>query len=262
MKKMIEGGWDLFIGCKTLLTTPKLWPFVWVPILINTVVYAAVFWLGIHYFNDLLTWMLPNASTWYMEVLRAFAWVSFIIILAFIFFLTFFAIANIISAPFNEKLSRKYEELQTGRRVEGDVPVLVIMKQEAKRVLSCLAALAAVGLITFAFSFIPLVNLAIPVVWAIFSGIVLSLDFLSYSLDRHNFKFDEKVKYMRKNFSRCGGFGISIYLALMVPFLNVTIIPCAVVGATRLFLNTEDYENQKEDSTLVTEQSGQILISQ
>jgi len=262
VKNIIQGGGDLFIGAKILITTPRLWTFVWVPIIINTVVYAAVFGFGIYYFNDLLAYLLPNASTWYMEVFRALAWVGFVVILAVIMFLTFFAIANIISAPFNEKLSRKYEELQTGRRVEGDISVFSSMKQEAKRVLSYLAASAAVGVVTFAASFIPILNVAIPVVWAIFSGIVLSLDFLSYALDRHNFKFDEKVEYMRTNFSRCGGFGISIYLALMVPLLNVTIIPCAVVGATRLFLKTEGYENMKEGNILVTEQSGQILISQ
>jgi len=262
MKNIIKGGWDLLIGGKTLITTPKLWPFVWIPILINTIVYVLVFGFGIYYFNDLLGYMLPNTSPWYMEVFRALAWVSFVIILAVIIFLTFFAIANIISAPFNEKLSRKYEEMETGKRVEADVPVFIFMKQEAKRVLSYLAVLAVVGLLTFVSSFIPVVNVAVPVVWAIFSGIVLSLDFLSYALDRRNFKFDEKVKYMRRNFSRCCGFGVSIYLALMVPLLNVTIIPCAVLGATRLFLNTEGYDNQEENNRLVTEHLGQVSISQ
>lgn len=235
-----KGAGDFFAGSRIIVNTPKLWPFVWIPVLINVVVYVAVFGTGIYFFNDWVEFFIPSGEVWYMEMLQKLAWVVFTITLLLVMFLTFFSLVNLIASPFNEMLSAKYEELKTGRRVEGNTNFLTIIRQELKRILLYIIALVVLGIITSLISFIPVINLIIPVLWAFFAGVVLSFEFLSYALDRRNSGFEEKLGYIRKHLARCEGFGITVSLALLVPLLNITVIPCAVIGATHMFINTED----------------------
>ncbi|NJD05581.1 MAG: hypothetical protein FIA97_03670, partial [Methylococcaceae bacterium] len=43
-----------------LLSSPQLRPFVWLPLLINLVVYSLGFWLAGHYFGAAMDWLLPG----------------------------------------------------------------------------------------------------------------------------------------------------------------------------------------------------------
>ncbi len=251
MKNIIKGGMDLINGGRILLTTRKLWPFVWVPLFINAAVYSVVFGLGIYYFNDLLTYIIPSTTAWYMEVLRVFIWVAFAAVVLIIMFFTFFAIASVIASPFNEKLSIRYEELVSNRRVQDDMPLTRVLTQEIKRVLVYLAAFIVLGLFSYALSFVPMLNLTVPFIWALFSALVLSFEFLCYALDRRGLTFDQKIEFIKKNFSRCSGFGVTVYLALMLPVISIAVIPCAVIGATHMCLAVPSFADMTDAENIL-----------
>lgn len=234
----MRGTGDFFRGVRILLSTRRLWPYVWIPVLINTVVYALVVGAGVYFFGDLMQLLLPVGDAWYVSVLRFFGWIVFSVVIVFGIYLTFFVVATIIASPFNEMLSAKYEELKTGRKVAEGLGVMAAVWQEVKRLVLYLVALGALVLVTSVLSVIPVLNLVVPVLWALFTGFVSALEFLSYTFDRRGMSLRAKFSYMRRTLGRCQGFGLAVAGAMMIPVLNLAVIPCAVVGATHLYLET------------------------
>ena len=74
-------------------------------------------------------------------MLRVLAWVVFAFTLVLAIFFTFFALANIIASPFNDILSRKYEELVTGVNIPGEMGIAASVVLECKRLLIYLVIL-------------------------------------------------------------------------------------------------------------------------
>jgi uncharacterized protein involved in cysteine biosynthesis len=70
-------------------------------------------------------------------------------------------------------------------------------------------------------------------------AVFLGLEFFSYCMDRRQFSFRQKMRFIRKSFFNVLGVGISAYLLLLAPVINFGILPLAAVGATLCFLKRE-----------------------
>ncbi len=230
---------DLLSGAGIIITNKALRPYLWAPLLINVVVYALVVGLGIYFFADLVELFIPTGEGWYYSLLRIFAWVVFTVTLTVAVFFSFFAIACLIASPFNEILSAKYEELITGVRIDDGFGIGAGLWQESKRLLIYLPIICLLLILTLILSFIPFLNLAVPVIWIVFGGLMAAFEFVSYPLDRRGMGLGAKLGFLRRNFMRNEGFGIAVYLAMLVPVLNIMVIPSAVIGATRIVASVE-----------------------
>ncbi len=234
MTGLVRGVGDLLAGARTIIKTPKLWPYALVPLIINIVVYIAVIGMGIYFFSDIMGYYLPDGEGWYYSLLRYLLWVVLAVVIVIGTFFTFFSVACVISSPFNELLSARYEELLTGQRPDEGLSIVASLAAEIKRLIVYIIAAAILLIITIALSFVPGLNLIIPILWALFSGFVAAFEFLSYPLERKGLSFGQKMVFLKANLSRSEGFGIGIYFALFVPVLNFMVIPAAVIGATSI----------------------------
>lgn len=238
MTDFIKGIGDFFVGCRIICTTRGLWPYVWIPLLINAVVYAVVVGLGVYYFGDLMAIFLPTGDAWYVSVLRFFGWVIFSVVIGLGLYFTFFVVASLISSPFNERLSAKYEELLTGRRVEEGLDITSTIIQEIKRMVVYIIIFGVLLFVTSIISFIPFVNFIVPVLWLLFVAYVTAFEFISYVLDRRGLFLGRKFTYIKPRLLRCGGFGLATTWSMLIPVVNIAVIPCAVVGATHLAIQS------------------------
>ncbi len=238
MTDFFKGIGDFFIGCKMVATTRELWPYVWIPLLINIAVYVIVVGLGIYFYGDLMAYFMPTGDQWYIAILRVFAWVIFTAVIGLGIFFTFFIVASTIASPFNERLSAKYEELLTGQRVLEGLGTTSVITQEIKRLIVYVVIFGMLLLFTSVISFIPFVNFVIPLLWFFFAVYVVAFEFISYVLDRRGLLLGVKLSYMRSRFFRCGGFGMATAWGMLIPIVNVAVIPCAVVGATNLAIKS------------------------
>ena len=85
------------------------------------------------------------------------------------------------------------------------------------------------------FLFPPTAPLA-PFVWLVFSSWMLAISYVDYPMANHGLTFPEQRRRLGERRLLGLGFGAAVMVALTIPFLNLVVIPCAVAGATRMWV--------------------------
>jgi len=230
--RFFKGVGYLFRGMGTLLAGPGLLRWGLLPVGINSLVFLALAVLAAvlagHYGGQ------AAEGTW-GAVLGWLAGVVAFLVVVVIGSFTFGMIAVVIAAPFNEVLSQKTERLLTGST--GEVKDRSLAADMAR------AGLAAVKLFALEMLVIlpALLLLLLPVIGAVLfavpAGFFLAMAYLDYPLDRRKLRLRDKLAFCRRHGAEVMGFGLAVYAAMLVPFVNVLMIPAAAVGATRLYLD-------------------------
>jgi len=214
----------LFKGLK-LLTSPQLRTFLFIPILINIVLYSAALMLGYYYISDLINQFIPGWLHWLSWLLWPLFFISFFIA----GFFTFTVLANLLAAPFYGKLSAKTAALisgQTGGSVEQ--PLAKVMYAELKRA----GYLASRALPLLILSIIPGVNVIAPFLWALFGAWGMALEYMAYPLENAGVLFSEQKQLVKSIRWGALSFGGVAAMGLAIPVLNIIVAPAAVIGAT------------------------------
>ena len=233
MSNPISGAMYFFKGL-TLLKQPQIRRYVIIPLSINIVLFSFLFWLGLSYYGDLSAWIQSSIPSW-LDWITWLLLPVFILSILLIGFYTFSLLANIIAAPFNSLLSIAVEKHLTGANLEADeteanffasiVPEIV---NELKK-FGYLIMWSIPFLVLF---IIPVVNLAAPVIWFVFTAWMLSLEYIEYPLSNRGLRFAEIKKRLAEQRLTALGFGSMISIALMVPIVNFLVMPASVAGAT------------------------------
>jgi CysZ protein len=238
-----------------LLGAPGLRRFVIVPILVNVLVFIGLFWLGAESFQDLLNWIFPepaaneNAGWWgqtvgvILVVLQWLLWPLFLLASVVLIFYLFTIVANLIAAPFNGMLSARVEQRVTGRLPQGVPEGPGIVLEAAGSVLAELrklayfVTLAVPALLLF---FIPVANIAAPVVWAVVGAWILALEYADYPLSNRGIAFSEQRTLVKARRARHMGFGLGVLAMTLIPGLNLLAMPTAVIGGTLLICDVRE----------------------
>ncbi|MES9859820.1 MAG: sulfate transporter CysZ [Candidatus Thiodiazotropha sp. LLP2] len=217
-----------------LLSKPGIRPFVMIPLLINVLVFSLLIWLGIDQFDQLMNRFLPDDESW-LAWLRWLLWPLFAIAILLMVFYTFTVIANLIAAPFNGLLAEKVELYLGGELPTQTSGAKQLMKDVLPSLLSELRKLfyfllrAIPLLILF---IIPVVNVAAPFLWLLFSAWFLALEYGDYPMANHNLTFKQQHQRLKKARMTSLAFGGGLTAMMMVPLLNFVAMPAAVAGAT------------------------------
>ena len=235
----IAGAGYLMDGFQ-LIFKPGLKRFVIIPLLINIIIFTGLFLLSRHFFGEFNHWFenfLPNWLKWLGTILWLLFFIGFV--LFFMFF--FVTIANIVAAPFNSFLSEKVEVYLTGKTANQltlfetikDVP-RIMGRQIA--ILGYYLPRAVLLLILF---FVPIIQVAAALLWFLFNAWFMTLQYTDYPTDNHRIAFSEvRVKLGQMRWLSLG-FGMSVLVLTMIPVLNFLIIPAAVAGATKMWVEAE-----------------------
>ncbi|MGB0721168.1 MAG: sulfate transporter CysZ [Gammaproteobacteria bacterium] len=232
------GAGYLFKGL-SLIMQPGLRRFVLIPLLINIVIFGGLGWLAYVLFADLmqdLTDYLPDWLDWLEWLLWPLAVAAFLLVV----FYTFSLLANIIAAPFNSLLAEKTELLLTGQPLEDGSSLADVLKSVLPMIAAEIGKLMyfvvrAIPLLIL--SFIPVLNVAAPVLWFLFSAWMLALEYMDYPMGNHNLLFkDIRARVQTRRMTGLG-FGAMTTLFTMIPVLNFIAMPTAVCGATALWVD-------------------------
>ncbi len=223
---------------------PGIKRYVCFPFLINLIVFGAIFFFGSEYivykldFQFLQTlpkWL--HWLSWLVSVIKALLVAVLIVVLfASCAILSTFC-ANLIGAPFNGLLSEAFSASQ-GKEVASRTLVNTItatLLREGQKYLYIIPRAIGVGIIAAIVFFIPGLNLALPVIFYWFTAFMMSIEYVDYPADSHQIPFKELIKLRKERRWLHLGFGITIAVLSSVPFLNLLVMPAAVVGATRLW---------------------------
>ena len=95
----------------------------------------------------------------------------------------------------------------------------------------------AIGLLIL--SLIPGLNLIATPLWLLFGVWMMAVQYIDYPCDNNKVSWDEMLAWLRAKRWQSLGFGGITYVALLIPFVNILMMPAAVAGAT-LFWVRED----------------------
>lgn len=228
-------GFEYFLSGFSLISQKGLKRFVLIPLLINLVLFGSslffiIGWIeqGVNYVNG----YLPDFLSW----LEFIIWPSALLLVLFIYSMVFTVITNFIAAPFNGLLSEKVELYLTGQRVNDDG--LADLLKDVPRMLGRELAklmyyLPKALLFLILLLFIPVFG---QVMWFLFSAWMFAVQYIDYPFDNHKIPFAEARQHLKQKQGLSYGFGSAVLIFSMMPIVNLIVMPVAVCGATRLFV--------------------------
>lgn len=211
------------------LSEANLRKFVWVPLLANIIVLASFAWWAystLHYWlGELVEW-LPNWLSWIYWLILPMAVLTLVMMCAY----SFSVILMAILAPFNGLLSEQVDRLSNQPPPEEFMGRMVwrTLGREWTKIAYWLPRF----LILLLLSIIPGVNFIMPILWLWFGAWMMALQYIDYSFDNHQRSFKETQQAFQSMKWDVLGFGVTVYVLMMVPIVNWFVMPAAVVGGT------------------------------
>lgn len=270
IKPFFHGVASLPRGAWFFLRNPSLWPTGVVPILLTMLVFTAAliavffgvdalvdrletipeplrpdradsgFWPAVGHVFVMIWYGLRVAGHWALMHLR---WLFFLLAFAIFAVFSFFAfvvVVNIIGAPWNDALSAKVELLMGGRSEEAKTTLrqkfgelATGIRHSLLRLLIYLLGALVLLIVEWVSGGVGTVVVApVGIFWSI---VFVALEFADIPESRRNKTLSQKFKTLKSNPGAMLGFGSVTYLILLVPVLNVLVIPFAVTGITMLY---------------------------
>lgn len=224
-----------------LLPDPRLRSLIIIPILINIVLYTIALVLGYYYVDSLITQFIPGWLHWLNWIL----WPLFFILFFVASFFSFTVLANLIASPFYGVLAARTQAIISGEAQVVEQPITHVIIGELKRVLYIVIRMLPL-LILFV---IPVINIAAPVIFAVFSAWCLAMEFMAYPLENEGLLFVEQKELLKTVRLGMLSFGGITMLGLSLPVLNIIVGPAAVIGATiYLYEMREKRKAEQEES--------------
>jgi len=225
-----------------LVRQPGLRRFVLVPLLINVVIFSIAGWI---LFGSVFSWMSNWAlferfgDVWLIEQLRQILQFVIGVILTVVLIYVFTLLANFIGAPFNALLAERVELHLTGKSPTTDPSMAFLIKSIPKTLrseLSKLLYLALWSIPLLILGFIPVVNIAAPLIIFAFGAWMFSLEYIDYPMGNHGKFFKEAKSALQLRRPMALGFGFVVAVFSIIPVINLVIMPIAVAGATALYV--------------------------
>ena len=207
MDNLLKGAGYLLKGFK-LMNQDGIRRFAYLPMAINALLFSVAIWFGYSQFDLWLNSLMPSwLPDWLMSAVMWLIMPIFTALVGIIVFFSFSILANFLASPFNGPLAEAVERYF----LLWIIPL-------------------------FIFSWIPVVNIVAPVLWFLFSGWMLTMEYHDYPMGNHQLKFPEQRDKLKNQRGLTLGFGLATLAVTMIPIVNFIVIPAAVSGATALYL--------------------------
>ena len=252
----------LFDGAGFLRRQHRLWPLAIVPVFLSLVSVAIAGSLFLANLGPIAAW-----CSGFFPVLEATHWWSWLWVGPAIFLVWIASglavvvafgaaivaallAANLVSAPFLERLSFRVEAIERGGAVDETELGFV-----AAGLRSLWAELARIGLLASVWGALSFLGLIVPgaqlltapglVVFTIF---FLPLEYAGHAFDRRGVRFRDRLRFLAAHPAIMAGFGSIAFAACFVPGLNLLMMPALVTAGTLLVIR-QDRERDAESAS-------------
>jgi CysZ protein len=239
----LSGPQYLREGLKLILS-PGLRLFVLLPLGINLLLFIGLIYLAMHQFGMWVDAFMPELPSW-LSFLDYILWPLFVTLVVLMVFFTFTMIANVIAAPFNGFLAEKVEVVLRGT---DDFPafswgeLVAMVPRTFGREMRKLGYFLPRAIGLFILSFIPVVNLVAAPLWLLFGVWMMAIQYIDYPADNHKLGWNEMLAWLRSKRWQSLSFGGIVYLVLLIPVVNLLMMPAAVAGATLFWVRERGAE--------------------
>lgn len=241
-----KGGAAYFFQGFELIKTKGIKRFVFVPFLINIVLFSTAFYFLLDYIQmsvDYIVGIIPDWLSFIRDGLIYILWPVAIITVLLIFALVFGTLANWIAAPFNGLLSEKVERYLTGETM-GDEGLLDALKDTPRTLGREFSKLGyfiprAIGFLLL-FFFLPIFG---QIIWFLFTAWMMAIQYVDYPYDNHKTTFRVTRDSLRQDKSRAFSFGIMVNVFSFIPVVNFIVMPVSICGATAMYVDHFRHNN-------------------
>ncbi len=228
-------GFQYFISGFNLINTKGLRRFVFIPLIINILIFGS----SLFFIYDWLTQGFQTINAYLPTWLHWLEWVLWpiaILIILFSYSIVFSILTNFIAAPFNGLLSEKVHLHLTGHNINEDSladTVKDIPRMLAREWVKLMYYLPkAIGFFCLLW-ILPFVG---QILWILFTSWMFSVQYIDYPYDNHKISFQETRNQLKQKQGLSYGFGLAVLLFTTIPLLNLLVMPVAVCGATKLWV--------------------------
>ncbi|WP_462382004.1 sulfate transporter CysZ [Pseudomonas sp. Marseille-QA0892] len=216
-----------------LMLSPGLRMFVILPLTINLLVFIGLFWLAVAQFDSWVNTFMPTLPS-ALQFLEYVLWPLFVLLVLALVYFTFNLVATFIASPFNGFLAEKVEVVARGHDHFPPFSwgeLFAMVPRTIGRELRKLRYFLPRALALLVLSFIPVVNLIAAPLWILFSVWMMAVQYIDYPADNNKLGWEDMMAWLRERRWRSLSFGGSVYLVLLIPFVNIVLMPAAVAGA-------------------------------
>jgi len=220
----------------SLIRRPQVRPLVMAPLLINATLFAVLMVIGVVWLPDAMD-TLMGALPSYLQWLEWLLWPLLFILMIVTGGISCLLLASLIAAPFASPLAAAIARGQGCPPPKGDLNI----RETVSEALGAIGAelrkfgyFLRLGIPLFLLSLIPVVQIAAPPLWLLFSAWLLAQEFADYPLGLFGINFSEQRRLLRERRMLFFGFGMITLAAAMIPFVNMLVYPAAISGMTAL----------------------------
>lgn len=232
MRNFFQGMHYLLRGIRHL-STRGLKRFILLPLAINFIMFAGLFYLIYHYMLPYAYHYLDKLPSW-LSFLSSIFLVIFILSFFLMFLSLFTVFFNLVAAPLNGLLAEKTQSLLFGSTIPS-LSFYAVVLRSIKRQGEFLGYFLPRFLIMGILFFIPFLQPIYPFLWFIFNAWILSIQYQDFAMDNNLISFKETRRKIASNKMRSLGLGFSINLASFIPVINILTMPAAVIASTMLY---------------------------
>jgi CysZ protein len=222
-----------------LILSPGLRLFVLLPLTINLLVFIGLIAVSLQQFSGWVEAFMPSLPSW-LSFLEYLLWPLFVTLVLLMVFFTFNLVANIIAAPFNGFLAEKVEIVARG---QDNFPafswseLFAMVPRTLSREMRKLGYFVPRSIALLILSFIPVLNIIAAPLWLLFGIWMMAVQYIDYPADNNKVSWPDMLAWLREKRWQSLGFGGITYLALLIPFVNLLMMPAAVAGATLFWVH-------------------------
>jgi CysZ protein len=223
-----------------LLTDPGLKRFVLIPIVVNLVIFIILSYFFVQSLGGFNEWVLTLLPDW-LDFLASILWVLTLLLFILIYGYSFALLTNLIAAPFYGMLAEKVQIKLTGKVLASESLQQMIPRTLEREIVK-LCYFIGYGVVIFfglvLFSFIPLINIAVPVLGILWVSWVMVVQYVDYPADNNKVSFKQLRQTLGAQRWASFSLGGLILLGSMIPIVNIFIAPAAVAASTIYWVET------------------------
>jgi len=234
-------GPDYFREGWRVIRRPGLRRFMIIPLLLNLALFAALISWGAHQFNYWMDRLVPTLPEW-ASFVEWLLWPLFALVVLLTLFFGFSVLANLIASPFYGFLAEKVAEEERGLvsspTTYGEILLVVprSIGRELRKIGYYLPRLIALLVLTL----VPVVNLVASPLLLAFGVWMMAVQYVDYQADNDKVSFIDMLRWMRGRRMLSMGFGLPVYFGMLIPLVNLLVMPAAVAGSTLLWVRERD----------------------
>lgn len=234
MRDFFDGVRLLGRGLAMYGRNPRLVLLGLIPALITALLFTGAFVALVVFVDDLagaVTWFADDWAPGARSAARILAGTGIVGAAVVLAIVSFTAVTLLVGDPFYEKISKRIEDRLGGVPQAVDVRWWRSLLDSARLILLSLTVTVPL----FLASFIPLVGQTlIPVIGATVGGWVLAVELVGVPFNRRGMRLPERRRMLRAHRPLALGFGMSVFVCCLIPFVAVLVMPAAVAGGTLL----------------------------